>query len=204
MNNRPILLVHGIWRSGADFDAMQAALKNAQLGPTTTLDLFPNDGSCTIVVRGEQVQRLATDLARSSNDGRIDVVGFSMGALITRYWIQKRGGKHCVRRFVSISGPHHGTWLAHFSRQCGVVQMRPNSPLLQQLWEDHDPWGDVAVYSFWTPFDLMIMPPHSSHLPAAVYEAKYPVRMHHLMIRDRRVLSAVIEVLEAEGPKPAQ
>ena len=37
------------------------------------------------------------------------VVGSSMGALVSRAYVQRFEGKQRVRRFVSISGPQHGT-----------------------------------------------------------------------------------------------
>jgi len=121
-----------------------------------------------------------------------------MGALVARYWLTRVPGHVPVRRYVSISGPHHGTWIGFARRNAGGEQMRPGSPFLQELAKDEGQWGPVEAYSFWTPFDLVIVPPSSSRLRGAVMRT-FPVVLHPLMMSDARVLDAVIEALG--GPR---
>jgi len=191
----PVLLVHGIWDDGARFDRMTEALTERELGPVAALDLKPNDGRAPIERLAAQVEEAAAPLLEDA--GRIDLVGFSMGALVSRYWLQRMGGKTRTRRFVSISGPHAGTLTAWAMPFDGVRQMRPNSALLEDLASDDDPWGDVEVHTVWTPFDLMILPPRSSRLAQAYADHRLPVPMHRFMITDRRALDRVAEILGA-------
>jgi len=161
------------------------------------IDLLPNDGRAIVPVLAAQVAH-AVDEAIASIDGddpRVDVVGFSMGALVTRYYLQRGGGKSRVRRFVSISGPHAGTINALALPFAGVRQMRPGSELLRDLASDPDPWGPVEVHTVWTPYDLMILPARSSKLPGARSERVIPVKMHRWMITDPRVLDHVASLL---------
>jgi triacylglycerol lipase len=122
---------------------------------------------------------------------------------VSRYWIQRLGGRARVRRFVSISGPHAGTANAYALPFAGVRDMRPGSALLTDLARDADPWGEVEVHCFWTPFDLMVVPARSAILPGARTVQRFPVAMHRWMLTDARVISAVRDVLRGKAPGQA-
>ncbi len=194
---RPVVLVHGIWDSSSRLEPLRAGLVARGVSKAIAIDLLPNDGRAIVPVLAAQVAH-AVDEAIASIDGddpRVDVVGFSMGALVTRYYLQRGGGKSRVRRFVSISGPHAGTINALALPFAGVRQMRPGSELLRDLASDPDPWGPVEVHTVWTPYDLMILPARSSKLPGARSERVIPVKMHRWMITDPRVLDHVASLL---------
>lgn len=194
---RPVLLVHGIWDSSSRIEPLRAGLEARGVRDAIAMDLRPNDGRAPLPLLAAQVayaveaaiERGATD------DGRVDLVGFSMGALVSRYFIQRGGGRAKVRRFVSISGPHEGTMHAFALPFEGVKQMRPNSALLRELASDPDPWGPVEVHTVWTPLDLMIVPARSSRLPHARSELRVPVALHRWMLSDPRVLDHVAALL---------
>ena len=190
-----MLLVHGIWKTGAAFRSMSRYLGKRGF-IVHTIDLVPNDGRATIPALAEQV---ASFIERTLPAGEpLDLVGFSMGGVVSRYYLQRLGGAARVRRFVTISSPHHGTLTAYLRRLPGVVQMRPNSALLRELNEDLDSFGGVEVTSIWTPLDLMIMPPHSSRLPRGLgREVLVAAPLHALMLHDPRSLRAVAEALSA-------
>lgn len=193
----PVLLVHGIWNSGAQMAAVQARLQAA--GRRADLvDLVPADGSAPVLELAAQVARAADALASSSGSEKIDLVGFSMGALVSRAYIQRLGGRTRVRRFVSLSGPHAGTATARLSSAAGASDMRPGSALLRGLAADPDPWGPVEVYAFYTPFDLMVFPADTARLPGARSTRTFPVLLHRWMVTDERVLAAVAEALATE------
>lgn len=191
---RPILLVHGIWDQGARFDRMRSALEGDGRR-VVALDLAPNDGTGTIESLAAQVDGFARQLLAESGEAKLDLVGFSMGALVSRYWVQRMGGKMRVRRFVSISGPQHGTLTAYAMSKPGVKQMRPKSSLLMQLDRDADPWGDVEVHTMWTPYDLMIVPPHSSQLRGAAADHRLTIGLHRWMITHPRAVERVVSIL---------
>lgn len=193
----PVLLVHGIWDTGARLRALRRAIEGAGLGPVVAIDLSPNDGRAPILELASQVDRAARELAQRTERERVDVVGFSMGALTTRAFIQKLGGKHRVRRFVSISGPHAGTATAFAIPFAGVREMRPRSALLRELEADPDPWGTCEVHVLYTPFDLMILPATSSRLPGARSETVVPVPLHRWMIEHPDALAHVVRILRA-------
>ena len=191
---RPVLLVHGIWDTGARLGTLRGAIERR--GRTVeTIDLVPNEGRAPIRALAKQVAARVESLRSVSGQARIDLVGFSMGALVSRTYIQREGGRDKVRRFVSISGPHAGTLDAHALPYEGARDMRPGSPLLTDLASDPDPWGEVEVHVLYTPFDLMIVPPRSSELRGAHTTTRIPVPLHRLMILAPRATRAVADLL---------
>lgn len=194
----PVLMVHGIWDQGVRFDRMRAGLERAGRGPIMAIDLSPNDGTGAIEALAEQVDRAAHELLERAGASKLDLVGFSMGALVSRYWVQRMSGKASVRRFVAISGPQQGTLTAFAMGKAGVVQMRPGSPLLAALDADPDPWGEVEVHTMWTPYDLMIVPPRSSRLRGAASDHCIPIALHRWMITHPRAIERVVAILSDE------
>jgi triacylglycerol lipase len=192
-----VLLVHGIWDSAARLEPLRAGLVARGLAEVHALNLTPSDGRAPIADLAGEVARAVAELSRDGS--LIDVVGFSMGALVVRWYVQRGGGKDRVRRFVSIAGPHHGTFAAYALpwRFRGVRDMRPGSALLAELASDENPFGSVEVHCVYTPFDLMILPATSSVLPWARTVRAFRVPMHRFMITDARVLDHVAATLLA-------
>lgn len=198
----PVLLVHGIWDDGAKLARLSRGIEGRGRR-VEALDLVPNDGTARIRALAEEVAGRVERMRERYDTEKIDLVGFSMGALVARTFIQRVGGRARVRRFVSVSGPQHGTFdarlLSFAKRYEGIADMRPDSELLRDLASDEDPWGDVEVHVLYTPFDLMIVPPRSSELRGARSTTRIPVPLHRLMILHPRAIEAIVERLEARG-----
>jgi triacylglycerol lipase len=118
-----------------------------------------------------------------------------MGGLICRYYLQRLDGMKKVNRFISISAPHNGDRMAYLLGNIGCRQMRPGSEFLKDLNSDLSRLEEVKIVSIWTPFDLSIRPPSSSHLPIGE-ELIIPVLLHPLMVRDNRVLKAIVSFIK--------
>jgi triacylglycerol esterase/lipase EstA (alpha/beta hydrolase family) len=196
----PVLLVHGIDDDARKLAPLAAWLSQAGFRDVRIVELKPNNGDAPIPVLATQVAEAAASLRAHTGSARVDVVAFSMGALVTRYYLQRLEGRNHVRRFVSISGPHAGTLTGWLRFNPGARDMRPGSELLRGLAAEPTPFGDVQVFSLWTPMDLMILPASSSKLEGA-RERTFPVILHPLMVSDGRVLRAVEEALSVERPE---
>ena len=191
----PVLFLHGIHDRAKVFAKMVRALEEAGATHLRAIDLRPNDGAASLRELAKQADDAAHALLTESGATKVDVVAFSMGTLVARYWLQRLGGKTRARKFISISGPHAGTWAAHLSGKPGIREMRPGSDFLRDLESDPDPFGEVRVHVLFTPLDLIILPAKSSLLKQAATVQAFPVVLHPLMLSDRRVLSAVKELL---------
>ena len=187
----PVLLVHGINDTGAVFNKMAFYLRQQGLS-VYTVDLIPNNGS-------EVLEKLAQQVANYVNDTfevarPVDIVGFSMGGIVSRYYIQRLGGINKVQRFITISSPHKGTIIAYGTWLAGAVQMRPNSDFINDLNSDVEMLKQLNFTSIWTPYDLMILPATSSRLGIGK-EVTIPVILHPLMLTDTRTLTIVADAL---------
>ena len=138
-------LAHGFLETGTSFKMMCKRLE-ARGADCLAPKLRPNDG------RGG-LDKLAAKL-KTEIDGhfgpneRISIVAFSMGGLVSRYYLQELGGADRCDTFITISSPHHGTKAAWLYPSKGAVQMRPGSGFLEQLERSESKLDKVRVASF--------------------------------------------------------
>jgi len=191
MKRNRVLLIHGLDDTVVVFDTMSAYLK--QRGwDVYSLDLIPCNGDCGLDLLARQVADYVTKTFRPSE--LFDLVGFSMGGIVSRYYVQRLGGISRVERFITISSPHHGSWLGYGRQNQGCRQMRPNSDFLQDLNRDAAMLAKLNFTSIWTPFDLMILPPNSSSMPVGK-EVTVHILLHSWMVRDSQTLRLVAQAL---------
>jgi len=186
-----VLLVHGINDTAAVFHRMAPYL--TQRGWSVyDLNLMPSNGSLSLDRLGEQVANAVA--ATFAPEQPFDLIGFSMGGIVSRYYVQRLGGIDRVQRFITLASPHHGTWLAYLSQRLGCLQMRPDSTFLQQLNQDAVMLEQLNFTSIWTPFDLMIVPANSSQMHVG-QNVQVPILTHAGMLTDAMSLDAVVAAL---------
>jgi triacylglycerol lipase len=188
----PVLLVHGIYSHGGDFARLARHLR-AEGHEVFTIDLKPNNGKVGLDVLAKQV----ADFADGAIPGRrFDLVGFSMGGLVSRYYVQRLGGAKRVDHFITLASPHNGTVMAGLNNLPGVKQMRRNSPFIRDLARDSDCLKSVKFTSFYTPLDIVVVPGESGIMPQA-RNVKVWAAMHPSLILEKRCLRAVAEALRS-------
>lgn len=196
-NRNPVLLVHGIIRTSAVFRRMSGYLTQ-QGWSVHSFNLTPNDASLGLDQLAIQVADYVDKTFAPEQP--IDLIGLSMGGLVTRYYVQRLGGINRVQRFITISSPHQGTQMAYLLPRLGCIQMRPGSAFLEDLNQDASMLERLNFTSIWTPWDFIIVPASSSQMPVG-REVKVPVFAHASMVRDSRSLQAVVSAL-SEPIKP--
>ncbi|MEH2422094.1 MAG: triacylglycerol lipase [Nostoc sp.] len=187
----PVILVHGIDDTEAVFHKMRAYLIQRDWS-VYSLNLVPNNGDVGLDELAKQLADYVT--TTFAPEQHLDLVGFSMGGIVSRYYVQRLGGINRVQRFITISSPHHGTLVAYGSRRPGCVQMRPDSIFLKDLNSDAVILEQLNFTSIWTPYDLMIVPANSSQMPVGS-EAIVTVALHPWMLTDSRSLAVITTVL---------
>ena len=168
----PVLLVPGYGGSTAALEVLAAALQAE--GRRTRIIRSPGDPRGDL---REHAEALAEAAQRAVDEGApsVDVVGYSAGGVVVRYWIADLGGGSLARRAVTLASPHHGTDLAGVAAglapdACPEAcrQLAPDSDLLRELNAgDETPAGPRWV-AIWTTDDETVVPATSGSLEGAL------------------------------------
>ena len=194
----PLVLVHGLWDTPSLFNSLRQAIGDRReiFLPHLPhgLGVVPLEGLAAELGRGIE--------ARFGHDQPLDVMGFSMGGVISRTWIQLLEGARRVRRFTSVASPQQGTltalpwpgrWLA------SVGDMKVGSPLLKRLNADPEALAGIDCCSFYCLADLMVLPGWTAVLPVGRREVLRPLSLQHheLMAHPASVAQVARELLRA-------
>lgn len=127
----PVLLVHGLVDNRSVFAVMRRSLRRRGFTSVCSWNYSPllRDVARAADDLGAHIERIC---AQTGHD-RVHVVGHSLGGLIARYHVQLQGGDRRVDSLVTLGTPHGGSLLAHALPTPLVRQLRPGSPVLQEL-----------------------------------------------------------------------
>ena len=181
------MLVHGLLDSPAVFDGLKRELGGGRqplLTPALPLKL----GRTSVL---EAAELLGSHIeAAFGLEQPLDLLGFSIGGVIVRCWIQLLGGHARTRRFVSVGSPQQGTltalpWPGQIFR--GIADLRWGSPLLARLNGDLARLQRIDCHSFYSALDLAVLPGWGAVLPVGP-RTLLPVLTHPQLVRDRAAL----------------
>lgn len=188
-----IMLVHGFWDQGRIFKRMIKQL-TAEGHSCYAPDLKPTDARLGIA---DLATKLETYIdGKLGKNGTFAIVGFSMGAIIARYYLQLLAGHERVSGLVALAGPHNGSIYAHLYVGQGARDLRPNSELMQKLKNTEECLNNIQLTSYWSPFDVVVVPSKSAQWDAAS-NRKINVLWHDGIPRDKRVIRYVASDLAA-------
>ena len=190
----PLVLVHGLWDTPRLFHRLQE-----RRGDRRFPLLVPH---LPIWLGRTPVQELARILgshieAAFGPHTPIDLLGFSMGGVIGRTWIQLQGG-HCrTRRFISVGSPQQGTftaqpWSSRLFR--GLADVKRGSALLTELNSNLDTLAGLECHSFYSALDLAVLPGWRAVLPVGG-RTPLPVATHPQLLRDAAALGPIAREL---------
>ena len=189
-----LVLVHGLWDTPRLFDRLKIQLDGRR--SPLLIPYLPNRLGATPIL--ELAHRLGSQIeATVGPHTKIDLLGFSMGGVIGRSWIQLQGGHSRTRRFISVGSPQQGTltaqpwpsWLL-----AGIAYMKWGSPLLRQLNMDLEGLDQVECCSFYCAADLMVLPGWRAVLPLGPRQ-QLPVRTHKQLMQHPAALEPLVNEL---------
>ncbi|NEQ53451.1 MAG: alpha/beta fold hydrolase [Leptolyngbya sp. SIO3F4] len=187
-----VVLVHGLWNTVNIFWQLRAYLEE-QGWEVHAVGLTPNNGDIGIEQQAYQLKAFIEETLVAGQS--FDLLGFSMGGLVSRYYLQRLDGLQRVRRFVGVAVPHYGSTLAWFRWNIGGRQMRPGSSFLTDLNRDLEKLSLCRPLCLWTPYDLLVLPARNCCLPIAENQ-QLSVPSHNGMLRDKRSLAAIANALQ--------
>lgn len=190
----PLVLVHGLWDTPRLFHRLQRQLAGRR--PHLLIPHLPQRfGLAPVLELASQLD--AHIAAQLGAEQPVDVLGFSMGGVVARTWIQLLAGHLRTRRFISVGSPHQGTLTAGpwpGWPLAGVADVKPNSALLQQLDCNLHTLKSVECASFYCSPDLMVIPARSALLPLGCHH-RLPVIGHHQLLRHPAALAPLVQEL---------
>ena len=177
----PLVLVHGLWDSPRLFRRLIQGLD--QTNRPLLAPHLPH-GLGWVPLR-QLAHRLDQHIQeRFGPDTSIDLLGFSMGGVIGRIWLQELGGVQRTRRFFSVGSPQQGTLAAQLIPRpllAGAADMKVGSRLLRELNAQPQALAGVECCSFFCRWDLMVSPGWRAVLPVG-RRVEIPVWTHQQLI----------------------
>jgi len=188
----PIILINGLWNTSTIFSSITSKLDDIGIeyfAPT----LKHSYGMTSIIDLTNILNELI--LEKYGLDKEIDILGFSMGGIIGRYWLQKFNGYKRTRRLISIGSPHKGTLMAQLIPKYpfrGISEMKINSKFLRELADNDFFLDDIECISFFTYWDLMVFPSWLTNLNFGE-KISLKVYKHRNLVRNSFSVEKIIE-----------
>ncbi len=157
----PIILIHGIIDNHTVFAYLRRALNRRGFGRVITLNYSPLSDDIPRVAR--RLKSLVEKVRRETGYERVHVIGHSMGGVVARYYVQCLGGDSRVHTVVTLGSPHAGTMPAYLVPHSVVKQMRPGSPIVQEL-DAPAPGCRTRMVAIWSDLDQMIIPKRNARI----------------------------------------
>lgn len=193
----PLVLVHGLWDTPRVFAPLTQELAERRQ-PLLIPHLPHRLGAVPLLELAAQLGS-RIDAAFGPCEP-IDLLGFSMGGVIVRSWIQLLGGHRRARRFLCVGSPQRGTWLAQpwpGRLLRGIGDMKRGSALLRRLDADLSTLEPVACRSYYCRTDVTVVPGWQARLPLGDAMAMPVVTHRHLITHPRSLRILSRELLRA-------
>lgn len=157
----PILLLHGMIDNRSIFTMLRSGLRKRGFARVLTLNYSPFTSDIREAARivGEQVEAICEETGHD----QIHIVGHSLGGLIARYYVQKLQGYQRVHTLVTMGTPHDGTVVAKIGIGNLVNQLRPGSPIIEDL-RTPAPEVTTKFVCYWSDLDHLVLPSRNARI----------------------------------------
>jgi triacylglycerol esterase/lipase EstA (alpha/beta hydrolase family) len=183
----PVILVHGVMVNDGVWFTMRRYLARHDVGAVYTINYGPPYGD--IEHFAEQLGAKIESVCAATGAARVLLVCHSMGGLVARAYVRKRGPAR-IERIVTIGTPHHGSMFARGLIGRCLAQMRPGNAWLAELNRDESNLSPVPITSIWSRHDSLVAPQASSELACAENVALIGVG-HNALLNEPRVMELV-------------
>ncbi len=164
--HHPVIFIHGLGGSPGNFFPMRAWF--SLHGRRRTYSLGPPDGE-SIAELGPRLSAFVEEVVvvnRLPSGEKIDLVAHSMGGLVARIALEEEHTRARIATLVTLGTPHAGTHAARFGATDRVMDLRPDSPLMERL-QKQLPWKGPRLVALWSHADMMVLPAISAMVDGA-------------------------------------
>ena len=190
----PIILIHGLWNTSDIFSSITSKLD--QIGIEYFAPTLKHEYGMTSIV---ELTNLLNDLIleKYGLEKELDILGFSMGGIIGRYWIKKFNGYKRTRKFITVGSPHNGTLASQLVPKypfTGISEMKINSFFLRELSKYDYLLKGINCISFFTYWDLMVFPGWRANLNSGE-KISLKIYKHKNLIQNPEAVERIIKTL---------
>jgi len=189
----PILLLHGLFHNRACWWFVKLRLRLHGYHNLHTLNLPPWKDAESLT----ELIALRVDALRHAIGGeKVILVGHSMGGILARNYLQRRGGADKVAKLILLGAPNQGSKLIPFAVTRLARVLLPNSEFLQRLNQADFPAG-IPVTNIYTRHDNMVVPSSNCKL-RSVAEVELETLGHIALLYHPKALNALTAALKEE------
>ena len=190
----PIILIHGLWNTSDIFSSITSKLD--EIGIEYYAPTLKHEYGMKSIV---DLTNLLNDLIleKYGYEKALDILGFSMGGIIGRYWIKKMNGYKRTRRFITVGSPHNGTLASQLVPKYpfkGISEMKINSLLLRELSNYDYLLNSINCISFFTYWDLMVFPGWRANLNSGE-KISLKIYKHKNLVRNPVAVKIIVDRL---------
>jgi triacylglycerol lipase len=152
-----VVLVHGIFDTRIGLRPLRRAIVAGGY-ECLVPSLKPVDGRKGLEPMARQLRHLVD--TEWGENAEFSIVAFSMGGLVSRYYLQELDGAKRCQGLYTIATPHNGTYMAYLYPGRGTRQMRPESTFLANLQRGKHIYDtfDIPTTSYRSPLDMVMLP----------------------------------------------
>ncbi len=181
LKTRNLVLVHGLWDTPQVFSGLTNHLCRDDL-VVFAPNLPHHGGKVPLNTLAHDLDRLI--IRRFGGKSQVEILGFSMGGLIARAWLQNLGGFLRASDFISVGSPHRGTFTAQLVPSFlfpGIADMKRDSDFISELNQSSHLLEQIKCRSYFCRWDLMACPGWEAVLPNGSHNL-LPVLTHKDLI----------------------
>ncbi|MER7406414.1 lipase [Streptomyces sp. NPDC000070] len=204
----PVLLVHGLADGASVVPPLERELRSDGVGPFVQVACNAFGPNIRTAARslGHQVEQACAGEGQPAV-----VIGYSLGGLIARYYVQRLGGDEHVPLVITLATPHGGTATALLAPAHPLLrQIRPGSRLLTELAEPA-PRCRTRFVAFYSDLDQAVIPASRGRIDHPDLKARnvlvpgvghLTLPLHRPVVDEMRALLAAAQVTFAVQPPP--
>ena len=187
----PVLLVHGYSLNRACFTFLQTYLHTRGWEWVWAINHRPY--SSPIPVFAKNLGRSIELLCEETGAEQVDIIGHSMGGIVSAYALKEFGYAHRVRRLITIGTPWKGSRTFVFGWLREGLDLAPDSVVIKAL-EGYD--GDTTA--IWSQSDHLVVPVQSA-APDHAHCIEVPNLGHLEMLTSARCFRIIADALLTPG-----
>jgi pimeloyl-ACP methyl ester carboxylesterase len=191
----PIILVHGVIDNRSVFTILRRSLRGRGFGRLYALNYSPLTEDISEVAG--RLGTLIDEVCQQTGYERVHIIGHSMGGLVARYYVQRHGGDRHVHTVCTLGTPHSGTAPARVVPWPVIRQMRPGSPLIEEL-EEPARGCRTRFIAIWSDLDQLVLPQRNARITHPDLRARNVLLRgigHMSLPVDRRVVHEITRAL---------